>query len=70
MAIRIITDSASDITQEEARAWGIQVMPLRTLFGQEEFLDGVTIDHRQFYQRLVESDVLPTTRFNSSSNPP
>ena len=61
MAIRIITDSASDITQEEARAWGIQVMPLRTLFGQEEFLDGVTIDHRQFYQRLVESDVLPTT---------
>ena len=61
MAIRIITDSASDITQEEARAWGIQVMPLRTLFGQEEFLDGVTIDHQQFYQRLVESDVLPTT---------
>ena len=39
MAIRIITDSASDITQEEARAWGIQVMPLRTLFGQEELLD-------------------------------
>ena len=61
MAIRIITDSASDITQEEAKAWGVQVMPLRTLFGQEEFLDGVTIDHQQFYQRLVESDTLPTT---------
>ena len=61
MAIRIITDSASDITQAEAKAWGIQVMPLRTIFGQEEFLDGVTIDHQQFYQRLVESDVLPTT---------
>ena len=61
MAIRIITDSASDITQEEARTWGIQVLPLRTIFGEEEFLDGVTIDHQTFFQRLIESDVLPTT---------
>ena len=61
MAIRIITDSASDITQVEAAAWGVQVLPLRTIFGQEEFLDGVTIDHEAFYQKLIESDVLPTT---------
>ena len=61
MAIRIITDSASDITQVEAAAWGVQVLPLRTIFGQEEFLDGVTIDHETFFQKLIESDVLPTT---------
>ena len=61
MAIRIITDSASDITQVEAAAWGVQVLPLRTIFGQEEFLDGVTIDHKTFFQKLIESDVLPTT---------
>ena len=36
-------------------------MPLRTIFGEEEFLDGVTIDHQTFFQRLIESDVLPTT---------
>ena len=61
MAIRIITDSASDITQVEAAAWGVQVLPLRTIFGQEEFLDGITIDHETFFQKLIESDVLPTT---------
>lgn len=61
MAIRIITDSASDITQVEAAAWGVQVLPLRTIFGQEESLDGITIDHETFFQKLIESDVLPTT---------
>ena len=61
MASRIITDSASDITQVEAAAWGVQVLPLRTIFGQEEFLDGITIDHETFFQKLIESDVLPTT---------
>ena len=30
-------------------------------FGSEEFIDGVTIDKRRFYERLVESDELPTT---------
>lgn len=61
MSIQIITDSASDITQAEARRWGIQVLPLRTIFNGEEFLDGVTIDNRQFFQKLIESDALPTT---------
>ena len=61
MAVKIITDSASDISQAEAKQWGIQVLPLRTIFGQEEFLDGVTIDHQQFFQKLIESDTLPTT---------
>jgi DegV family protein with EDD domain len=61
MRIRIITDSASDITQEEAKAWGVEVLPLKTIFGGEEFLDGVTMDHETFFQRLIESDVMPTT---------
>ena len=61
MSLQIITDSASDITQAEARALGIQVLPLRTAFGSQEFLDGVTIDNRRFFQMLVESDELPTT---------
>lgn len=61
MSVKIITDSASDITQAEAGHWGIQVLPLRTIFSGQEFLDGVTIDNRQFFQKLIESDVLPTT---------
>ena len=61
MSIRIITDSASDILQADAKALGIEVIPLKTIFGEEEYLDGVTIDHTTFYNRLIESDVLPTT---------
>ena len=61
MSVRIIIDSASDVSQAEAKTLGIDVLPLKTIFGQEEFLDGVTIDHVTFYQRLIESDVIPTT---------
>ena len=61
MSVKIITDSASDITQAEAALWGIDVLPLKTIFGEEEFLDGVTLDHRTFYHKLIESDILPTT---------
>ena len=39
MAVRIMTDSASDISQERAAQWGITVMPLKVRFGDEEFLD-------------------------------
>ena len=61
MSIRIITESASDISQMEATAQNITVLPLKTLFGSEEFLDGVTMTHQEFYQRLIESDTVPTT---------
>lgn len=61
MSVQIITDSASDITQAEAAAWGIKVLPLQTIFGQETFLDGVNISREEFYQKLIESDTLPTT---------
>lgn len=61
MGIRIITDSASDISQERAREWGITVMPLTVNFHEEEYLDGVTITPREFYEKLVETDELPKT---------
>lgn len=38
-----------------------RIVPLTVHFGDEEFIDGVTIDKQRFYERLVESDQLPTT---------
>jgi DegV family protein with EDD domain len=61
MSVRIVIDSASDITQAEAKALNVDVLPLKTIFGQEEYLDGVTMDHTAFYNKLIESDVMPTT---------
>ncbi len=61
MAVRIATDSASDISQERAKEWGITVIPLKVRFGEEEFLDGVTLTGKDFYKKLVETDEIPKT---------
>jgi DegV family protein with EDD domain len=61
MAIYIVTDSASDITQEEAKTLGITVVPLKTIFGDQEYLDGVTLTHEEFYKKLKTEKELPTT---------
>lgn len=61
MGIRIITDSASDVSQETAKKWDITVIPLKVRFGEEEFLDGVTMTYDKFYTKLVETDELPKT---------
>lgn len=59
MSTRIIVDSTTDLLPEVRARVG--VVPLTVHFGEEEFLDGVTIDHRRFYEKLVETDVHPTT---------
>lgn len=61
MSIRIITDSACDISQEEAKKLDICVIPMTTTFGDTDYLDGVTLSNREFYEKLIESDVLPKT---------
>ena len=61
MAIRIVADSASDIPQEQAREWGITVLPLTIRFGEEEFLDGVTLTHDEFFSRLEKQKEFPKT---------
>ncbi|MGI6653243.1 MAG: DegV family protein [Christensenellales bacterium] len=59
MKIRMIVDSTTDLMPEHKQR--VQVVPLTVRFGEEEYIDGVTIDHNTFYQKLVETDVLPTT---------
>ena len=50
MSVKIIVDSACDITQEKAKEMNIDVLPLKTMFGDEEFLDGVTLNHQEFFE--------------------
>ena len=59
MKTRIIVDSTADLFPDLKSRVG--VVPLTVHFGEEEYLDGVTIDHKTFYEKLIESDVLPTT---------
>ena len=59
MKTRIIVDSTADLMPDiKCR---VHTVPLTVNFGNEEFIDGVTIDHKTFYEKLVESDEMPTT---------
>lgn len=59
MKTRIIIDSTSDLTPEIKER--VHIVPLTVHFGDEEFIDGVTIDHKRFYEKLIETDLHPST---------
>lgn len=59
-SVCVVTDSASDLGAH-AGEQGVAVVPLSVSFGDDTFEDGVTIDSRQFFQRLETSRVRPTT---------
>lgn len=59
MRVRIIIDSTTDLAPELRGQ--VEIVPLTVSFGTEEYIDGVTITHEEFYNKLLESDVLPTT---------
>jgi DegV family protein with EDD domain len=59
--IKILVDSASDIELDEAKALGIDLIPMQIRFGDEEYLDGVDLSHGQFFEKLIESNQLPQT---------
>lgn len=61
MSVKIICDSASDISQEEAKKLGVIVLPLKTIWEGKEYQDGVTMLPKEFYEKLIETDELPTT---------
>lgn len=59
MKIRFIVDSASDLSGKEHEA--LTVLPLTVAFGDTQYLDGVTLSSEQFYEKLAQEDVIPTT---------
>ena len=59
MKVRIVIDSTADLSPDVRSRCA--VVPLSIFFGDTEYVDGVTITHREFYEKLVESDVVPTT---------
>ena len=59
--IRIITDSASDFELSEAEKLNVTVLPMQIQFGNTSFLDRYEISADTFYQKLIETDALPST---------
>jgi DegV family protein with EDD domain len=61
MAVRIVTDSAADLTDEESAALGVTVVPLSIRFGSEEYVDRKDLTPAEFYAKLGSAAVLPET---------
>jgi len=65
MAVKVVTDSTSDLTPEIASELGITVVPLNIHFsteiGTETYRDGVDLKAEDFYRRLGQNKTLPTT---------
>ncbi len=59
MSVKIIVDSTADLSKNATDA--VKVVPLTIRFGDHEYVDGVDIDRRKFYEMLIESDVMPST---------
>jgi len=64
MKVKIIVDSTADLNPEIRDCF--EIVPLTVHFGSEEYTDGITINYKEFYEKLIESDVIPST---SQPNP-
>lgn len=59
--VKIITDTCSDISLEIAEKYGIHLLPVHIIFGDDEYLDRYDIDVKEFYEKLENSPVHPKT---------
>ena len=59
--IGIITDSTAYLDEDYARDNDIRVVPLKVIFGTDDFREGLDITYDEFFRRLKESPLLPTT---------
>ncbi|MED5450472.1 MAG: DegV family protein [Chloroflexota bacterium] len=61
MAIKIVTDSTSDLDSSIAEDLGITIVPLNVHFGEAVFKDGIDLDTDQFFDKLINGNVFPST---------
>ena len=59
--VKILIDSGCDVEEAQAKEMGVTVLPISVRFGNEEYLDGFTLSHEQFFEKLIESSDLPQT---------
>ena len=61
MAIKVVTDSTSDLDSAIAKDLGITIVPLNVHFGETVFKDGIDLNTDQFFDKLINGNVFPST---------
>lgn len=59
--VKIVTDSTADLPADLAARMGITVVPALVMFGSTSYREGIDLTHDEFYAKLVESKIIPTT---------
>ena len=59
--VRIITDSAADFEPAELEQKKITCIPLKVLFGTEEFEENISLSKGQFYEKMLAFEGFPKT---------
>jgi len=59
--VRIVTDSACDLSIAETDALNIAVVPLSIRFGTDEFVDRTELTAAKFYEMMASREELPET---------
>ena len=63
--LKLLVDSGSSIKQQEAEAYGVEILPLKIRLGEEEYLDGVDLSMDRFYHALIDEKIFPKTSLPS-----
>ena len=63
--IKIFVDSGSSIKKEEREAYGVEVLPLKILLKDKEYLDGENLTMDVFYKALIDEELFPKTSLPS-----
>ena len=59
--VRIVTDSACDLSDEEIASYEVAVVPLSIRFGEQEYVDRQDLTAQQFWAKVAASPMLPET---------
>lgn len=59
--ISIVTDSTADLSPEQTGRYGIEVVPINVIFGEDTFSDGVDLSAQEFFKKLTGGRELPKT---------
>lgn len=59
--IRVYVDSGSSIKTEEKQKYNVEILPLKILFDDKEYLDGIDLTFDDFYHKLIDEKKFPKT---------
>ncbi len=60
-SVVLVTDSTADIPLEVREKLGISMVPLKVIFGDETYLDNITLQPTEFYEKLTSYNGLATS---------